>query len=370
MRLKKNFLLFVLSCIVFLNGFYTPFKLTVGASDLVIYKGKVDHLFTHCLIAYPEIAFKNNNYMQYDYDRDCITTLEFERILNSLYINNFCLVKISEIFDIKNGRAHKKPLFLPRGKKPLVFSFDDVNYDTRKLGYGMVDKIIVDEDGRLASYTKNAPDNKPVSYNKEFINIMDSFITNHPDFSHNNARGLICLTGYDGILGYRTDLVGRNRIREIDAVKPVIKALKERGWEFASHSYGHYHMSKISDAKFKSEVDRFKAEVNSLIGKTNVYVYPYGESQITDKKGKKIYKHKLLEEAGFKVFCGVGAKYFYGYAPFNADKKNSVLFMDRKPIDGNNLRREHKEYEQFFNSYEIYDHHNRMTPFKTEKAAI
>ena len=37
--------------------------------------------------------------------------------------------------------------------------------------------------------------------------------------------------------------------------------------------------------------------------------------------------------------------------------------MDRRPIDGNNLRKNHEEYKEFFNSYEIYDHENRTVPF-------
>ena len=230
----------------------------------------------------------------------------------------------------------------------------------------MVDKIIVDDYGNLATYTQNAPDNQKIAYAKEFVNVLENFIEKHPDFSHNNAKGLLCLTGYDGILGYRTDLTGVNRQNEIKEAKKVVNVLKDKGWEFASHSYGHYHMSKISDALFTREIERWQDEVEPLIGKTQIYVYPYGEYEIANSQKQKIYKHKLLEQAGYKLFCGVGKKYFFGYAPFHIDKKDRVLFMDRQPLDGNNLRKNHKEYEKFFNSYEVYDHENRTAAFYNE----
>ena len=34
---------------------------------------------------------------------------------------------------------------------------------------------------------------------------VEAFIQEHPDFSNNEARGILGLTGYNGILGYRTD---------------------------------------------------------------------------------------------------------------------------------------------------------------------
>ena len=40
--------------------------------------------------------------------------------------------------------------------------------------------------------------------------------------------------------------------------------------------------------------------------------------------------------------------------------------MDRNPLDGYNLRKDHIEYVKYFNSYEIYDHKNRKVPFYKE----
>ena len=45
------------------------------------YTTNVEHLFTHCLIAHPDIAFSHNNTMSKHYDNDCITQYEFKQIL-------------------------------------------------------------------------------------------------------------------------------------------------------------------------------------------------------------------------------------------------------------------------------------------------
>lgn len=319
MRIK-----FFLSLTLFLIGctcFYPSFVLEAGSTNFIKYDGNIEHLFTHCLLAYPEIAFSSSNYMRKDYDKDCLTPLEFERVLTSLHRKNYILVKPSEVYEVKNNRAYKKTLYLPKGKKPLIFSFDDVNYDSRKLGRGMVDKLILDKAGNLATSTKTKTGVEEISYNNEGVLILENFVKKHPDFSYHNAKGLLCLTGYDGILGYRTDLTSKNREEETKQVKPVIQKLKALGWEFACHSYGHYHMKRISDGLFQKEVYRWQQEVEPLIGKTEIYVYPYGEYEIAHDNEEKTEKHKLLEQAGFQLFCGVGKKYFYGYAPFHIDKK-------------------------------------------------
>ncbi|MEG2001997.1 MAG: polysaccharide deacetylase family protein [Clostridia bacterium] len=294
---------------------------------------EVTHLFTHCLVAYPEIAFAKNNEMRLNYDKDCLTVNEFKAILNSLYERGFVLVSPSDVYEVKNNVAAKKTLNL-NGKKPLILSFDDVNYYTKKMNLGMNDKLIV-SNGRLATYTANAK-NK-VNFDNDVVTILENFVEKHPDFSFNNAKGTICLTGFDGILGYRTNRDSENRAAEIEKAKIVVDELKRRNWTFACHSYGHYHMKKLSDSRFSLDTDRWINEVENLIGKTDIYVYPYGESEI-DKNGYITPKHKDLVSRGFKFFWGVGDSPFYGKVPFDKTIVKKYLFMDRIPLDGYSLK--------------------------------
>lgn len=316
------------------------------------YTSTVEHLFTHCLIAYPEIAFKENNYMRKHLNSDCLTPNEFLSILKSLYSKNYVLVNINDCFEVKNNVATKKKIKLPQGKKALILSFDDVVYDSKKMGMGMVDKIILDKNGNIATQT-NINGKIDIRYDNEFITILESFVKDNPDFSPSGAKGTICLTGYDGVLGYRTSHTNTiNRDAEIKEAKRVVTKLKQLGWTFASHSYGHYHMNKLSYSKFKKELQLWKDEVENIVGKTQVYVYPYGEWQVFEN-GEICDKHKLLKDFGFNLFCGVGMKTFYSYLPNK--NGNKVLFMDRKCLDGTTLSSNSSELNRFFNPIEIYD---------------
>ena len=326
---------------------------TCLAENNYYYTTNVEHLFTHFLIAYPDIAFAKDNNMKKHYDADCITSAEFLNILKSLHKKGYALVSIYDCFETDtNGNSIKKKIKVPVGKKPLILSFDDVNYDQKKLGKGMVDKIIIDSEGNIAASTTFGK-HTDISYNKEFICILESFINKNPDFSINGARGTINLTGYDGILGYRTNHSNtKNKEEEIKNAKLVVNKLKNLGWTFASHSYGHYHMKKITLDKFQQELDLWKNEVEPIVGETSIYVYPYGEWEVFNH-GDLCEKHKLLVNYGFNLFCGVGMKTFYSYLPNKNGHK--VLFMDRKCIDGTTLRANSHELYNFFNPVQILD---------------
>lgn len=312
---------------------------------------EVEHFFTHCLIVDPKLAFSSNNFMAKDYDKDCLTSSEFRQIIQNFYDKGYILVNANDCFEVlENGTAIKKQISNLNGKKPLILSIDDVNYDHRKMHLGMADKLAIDSNGKLCSIIDGKYD-----YDREFVSILNNFIEKHPDFSHNGTKAMLCLTGYDGILGYRTQTGDK---KEIESAKKVVAKLKQDGYYFGCHSYGHYHMQKVSNATFDSEIANWKNEVESLIGKTNIYVYPYGENLIMEN-GKLAYKHKLLLDSGFKLFCGVGDKHFYSYYPFHTQKENQVLFMDRRPMDGYSLRMHQNEYQSFFDCNAVYDNENR-----------
>lgn len=335
----------------------------INSANLVEYTGDIEHLFTHCLLAFPNLALNKQNSLNSDYDRDCLTPTEFKRILSSLYNNNYVLIDIDSIYEIKNGKPIKKKLMLPQGKKPLIFSFDDVNYDSKKKNKGMVDKIILDRNNQIATYTSKQSIAKRVSYDNEFVTIMEEFIKNHPDFSFNGARGVINLTGYDGILGYRTQKSNATNRYEIKKATQVVTKLKNLGWKFANHSYGHYHMKSLSDLEFTKEVQNWQNEVKPIIGECSIYVYPYGEWEIKTPDGQLSYKHQTLLDAGFRLFLGVGNKNYFGYMPINSTETHTLL-MDRKAIDGQTLRLYKEEYSHLFDCEEVYDSVNRTVPYK------
>lgn len=325
--------------------------LKTSGNSLALYNGEVIHLFTHCLVANPDIAFRVSNDMAVHYDADCLVASEFKKILTLLYENNYVLCDIRDTYEIVDGKAKKKAFLFPEGKKPLVLSFDDVVYDPNKSGKGMADRLVI-ENGKIGAETFGAG----ISFDNEFVCILESFIQSHPDFSFEGARGIMCLTGFSGILGYRTQEGSENRESEISKAKEVVAFLKNSGWQFASHSFAHGHMKSVSDEKFASDVSKWKNQVESIVGETDLYVYPYGEWVISENvNGENVTseKHKALVNAGFKVFLGVGTKPFYSYLPFSGDDK--YLFMDRCSLDGVTLRSENGVIDNYFDPKLVID---------------
>jgi hypothetical protein len=316
---------------------------------LVEYTGLQYHVFFHSLIAFPEIAYSKVG--QGSLDTDCVTPTEFIRTLNELYKNNYILIDINSTFEAveENGQqiVKDKKLMLPEGKKPLIMSVDDMVYDPKKMGLGMVDKIILDKDGNFATYTKHKNGEEIISYDNEIIPILEQFIKEHHDFSFNGAKATLALTGWVGILGYRIDRLSSNRKSEIQAVKPIVDKLKERGWNFASHGYGHRHSSKISYNLFKDDTIKWHNEIEPIVGPTKIYVYPYG-----DKLSVSDAKYKLLLEYGFKVMCGVGSSNLW------KNYSNSI-FMDRHSVDGYSLRNNYKYLLPLLDSNEVFDAEGR-----------
>ena len=93
---------------------------------------------------------------------------------------------------------------LPEGKKPFVMSQDDVCYYEYMDGDGFASRMIIGEDGKPTNEMKM--DDGSVSVGSyDLVPLLDDFIKEHPDFSYRGAKACIAFTGYNGILGYRTD---------------------------------------------------------------------------------------------------------------------------------------------------------------------
>ena len=98
------------------------------------------------------------------------------------------------------------------------------------------------------------------------------------------------------------------------------------GWTYASHGYGHRHSAKISEGLFLDDTQKWRKEVENMVGPTQIYVYPYGE--YVSAHGAK---YNTMLDFGFKVMCGVSHKQEW-------IEHGDTLFMSRLGIDGYSLR--------------------------------
>lgn len=313
------------------------------------YSGEIPHIFTHTLISYPEIKQANGLMM---YDTDCINVTEFRRLLDELYKNGYSLVDINDIYekDEQSNLLLTGSVQVPVGRKPLIFSVDDVVYDVKKRGNGMVDFLALDENNDIITGTYQKDGSIYYSNNNEFIPILEEFIKEHPDFSSNGARFTLCMTGFTGVFGYRTDRhYTGDREAEIQKAKKIADRLKELGYTFASHSYGHYDTSKHSASSLKKDLESFKNEVVPIIGETEIFVYPYGKIVYPGDE-----RYDLMQDYGFRVFCSV-SNFFYE----RDYEEGHSIYMTRVAVDGYSLRNYKTVLAPLFDTDIVIDSANR-----------
>ncbi|AEB75191.1 hypothetical protein ADU80_02730 [Clostridium botulinum] len=327
--------------------------------EMIEYKGTIEHVFFHPLILDNELAFKGPKWQTDDMDDWFVTVQEFKSILNSIYEKGYILVDPNKLYEPyeKDGKKllRKKTIKVPKGKKPLILSIDDLSYN-EGMRKATALKLILDDKGELATYRKDRNSKVQIGYNETVI-IIDEFVKNHPDFSLDGTKGVIALTGYQGVFGYRTERTSPNRQSEINEAKKIANKLKENGWSFASHSYGHNPHDKISLEKLKTDADHWESEVKNVVGDTQIYIYPHGDS---------------IKESGpkFNYLHGKGFNLFYSVDSASTEiisKKLPVVHGGRLAIDGVSMRNRRQKFLKFFDAKVILDLKSRPNrPFKFE----
>ena len=330
----------------------------------VPYDGVVEHLFFHPVVAYPELAFDGDSQSN-GFDDWMVTAGEYLKILESVYEKGYVLVDIADCWSEQTDesgqtRMVKNTLYLPEGKKPLILSYDDVNYYEYMLANGFTYKLIIGEDGKLWSWGKDPQGKEVVSRDLDAVTILDKFVEEHPDFSPFGAKGCLSLTGYEGILGYRTQTDSKswtaeqeaNRQKEIEAVKPIVAELKRTGWTFGSHTWGHISLNTRTFDAVTADMQKWFAEVGSLVGETSVLFYPFGGRLDGDDVQQSGPAFRWMQEHGFRIFCSVGID---SWSKCKSDI--SAVICDRLHPDGTTLRsaKARERYMKFYDAKDIID---------------
>ncbi len=304
----------------------------------------IRQIFYHPLIAYPELAFDGDEHQE-QMDAWFVTTSEFIGSLETFHKSGFVLVDIREAYGKdENGRPVKRRLGLPPGKKPLILSVDDLNYYEYMKRNGTVHRLLVDDSGHLAEYTELPGRGGEISYDRSLPNLLESFVRLHPDFSYNGARGVIALTGYNGVFGYKTQAVGvPSYPKERDAAVKVAEKLKAMGWSFCSHTYFHRDLAKISPETLRRDTERWKTEVACIVGRSDVLIYPFGSRMPEDGPN-----FAYLRSQGFSIFLGASN------APYEKIAADHITAC-RLPIDGNALRGRYGDLSRFADFRNLFD---------------
>lgn len=341
---------------------------------------EVTHIFYHSLVVDPERAFANQekNPQAVGNNQWMTTISEFEKITQEMYDRGYVMVSIHDLYEEvvdENGETKfvEGTIMLPPDKKAFVLSLDDLSYYHSYDGYGYASKIILDENGELTCEYIQA-DGTVVTGAYDVVPLMDAFVKEHPDASYKGAKGIIALTGYNGILGYRTDISYTSITDDLDYVKKVwikehpdfdieaeraeakkvAEAMMENGWEFASHTWGHLRVGDASLERLQRDTQKWLENVAPLIGGTDTIIFAHGQDL-----GKWGYydesneKYQYLREQGFNIFCNVDAS---RYATWLGD---DYLRQGRRNLDGYriyyNAIGEQNNVSDIFDASEILD---------------
>ncbi|WP_314827553.1 polysaccharide deacetylase family protein [Oribacterium parvum] len=312
----------------------------------------ITHIFFHILIVDTDRALKDTHQGR-QYNSVMTTIPEFKEVIQEMYDRGYVMVHMHDIAEMQEQadgtkKMVKKQIMLPEGKKPFVMSEDDVNYYIYMQGSGFADKMVLDENGKPKLQYTDKDGNVSVG-DYDLVPILDAFVEEHPDFAYHGHKAVLAFTGYNGVLGYRTDetfdpnspaLDPKNKANpnieeDKETVKKLTQALKSDGYEFASHSWGHINFSTRSLEAIQKDTDRWERNVEPLLpDPCEILLYPFG-ADIGDwhpyQSGQQDGKFDLLENAGFHYFCNVDSTQVW------MQYGDQFLRQGRRNIDGYRL---------------------------------
>lgn len=336
---------------------------------------EVTHVFYHTLIRDTSKAF-DGDYKAADYNQVMTTIDEFNKITQTMYDKGYVMVSIKDMATAnQDGTVTPGEILLPPGKIPFVLSQDDLCYYHYMDGDGYATKLIVDEDGKVRN--EYVEDDGSISVGDyDMVPLIDRFVEQHPDFSYRGAKGILALTGYNGILGYRTDSSYETRPDDLDANKvewldahpdfniekeregarKVAEAMKAEGWEFASHTWGHRNVSELSAEELQVDDQRWKENVEPILGKTDMIIFAFG-ADIGDWQGYSADNPKFAyyKSQGYNYYCNVDSNQYW------VQITDNYFRQGRRNLDGYRMYYNPEMLSDLFDVSAVWDA-SRPTP--------
>ena len=321
-------------------------KYQMAQSELAAYAGVVAHISMQSLIVDPDKAFDGDE-MADAYEKTAVTVTEFRNILEEMYAKGYILIDIHDLMSMSEDSSGdvvyspEKPM-VPEGKIPFILSVDDVNYYAYTEQDGFADRLVLDAGGSVKCIYNNGGTETVGDY--DVIPILDAFVAEHPDFSYRGAKGIIALTGFEGVFGYATNKTDSGTYSQDAAtVSNIAARLLKTGWMFASHGYWHQNTADISMETLELDNARWEAEVGSLVGTTEIYVYPDGKE--VEYPGEKL---DYLKSEGYSIFCGIDEKNILSIG-------TDYIRQTRILLNGTGLTAKNSRLAEFFSLKDVID---------------
>lgn len=327
---------------------------------------QIPNLSFQLLVADPNRGFNHNTY-GYSINKNFITTSEFSKILQQLYDNGYILVDFDDFIttesNISGNSIFKiKPLQLPKGKKPIMLTQTNVNYNYYLIdsnqdkvpdagGTGIASKLLWNG----SNFTCEMVDanGQTITGDFDLVPILEKFIKKHPDFSYRGARATLALTGYNGVFGYRThpeakELFGEAAYnKDVRDAKKVATALTNAGYKLACYTYENISYNEYGITRIKGEMSKWNDEVVSLLGQFDIFTFAQNDDITTDP----VYsgeKYDTLYENGFRYYIG-----------FSTDGKpwttvtDNYIRQGRIMVTGSNLAHKPEWFTSMFDASSV-----------------
>ena len=358
------------------------------ASCVAVDVYSVPHIFYHSLLNDTDRAFNTSVLGQFAVDgmNAWMTTIEeFDKITQQLYDNGYVYVRLRDLVkETQNADGSvsfeaNTQLMLPPGKKAIVLSIDDLSYYHSYKAAGFPDKLVIDDNGLVKCQYTDASGQTTIG-DYDVIPRLNTFLREHPDGSYHGARGLVAMTGYNGVFGYRTDQDYElrenlmedqarwleenpdfNRQEEIEKATVIADAIKAEGWEFASHTWGHLSVTGASVDKLRIDNERWVSNVQNIVGPVDTIIFAHGndignwEGYSSDNE-----KYAYYHGAGYNFFCNVD-----GSVPYWVQITSDYVRQGRIDLDGYMLYRastgQTTVVDSLFTASEVFDQ-RRPTP--------
>lgn len=329
---------------------------------------EITHVFFHTLIDDTARAF-DGDYKTDGYNQMMTTVTEFNKIIQILYDKGYVMVSPHDMAIVnEDGTMSRGKILLPPGKTPFVISQDDVSYYHYMDGDGFASKLVLDENGEVkAEYVQS--DGTTVVGDYDMVPLLDTFLKTHPDFSYHGRRGILAMTGYNGVLGYRTDIAYKTRENlqdnqkefldshpdfnydeEVSKATEVANALKAEGWEFASHTWGHKNATDSTAKELKQDNKKWEAYVAPILGKTDMIIFAFGadigdwNEYTTDNP-----KYKYYRKRGYRYFCNVDSNQYW------VQITDDYFRQGRRNLDGYRMYYDPEMLSDLFDVSEVWD---------------
>ena len=335
---------------------------------------EVTHVFFHTLIVDTSKAFDGDSDAA-GYNQMMTTVSEFNKIIQSMYDKGYVLVSPHDMAKVnKDGTMSRGKIMLPPGKKAFVLSQDDVSYYHYMDGDGFASRMVLDKNGNVKCEYKE--DDGSVSVGDyDMVPLLDSFVKKHPDFSYRGRKGILAMTGYNGVFGYRTDSAYKtgknlqdnqkeflennpdfNFDEEVKDAKKIAEALKKSGWEFASHTWGHKNATESSAEELQADNEKWEKNVAPILGKTDMIIFAFGadignwENYSMDNPKFAYYKSR-----GYNYYCNVDSNQYW------VQITDEYFRQGRRNLDGYRMYYNPDMVSDLFDVSEVWDP-SRPTP--------